>query len=182
MRKLGDIISENKNLPKISNQTQLSLPPRPQPLTVEQFEQLEKSIEKHYKKLVVRRDVKIPIRDYNGNIYKWEYDFEDSIEGFIPIDNPPAKLTEAMIRPSTFQNVVFLLTKLESHKPYGRGNFEFVLEDLAKDLENKSEWAIMKACEYFRRCEDVFFPNSSDIISKVIYFNDMVKILEVKNA
>lgn len=79
----------------------------------------------------------------------------------------PQQVLDALQRPVVPRHAVLHLQRLAAHLPYGRGEegFQMVLEDLAKDLADVSEYAIIKTCERFRLDEDLtFFPASALIV------------------
>lgn len=76
-------------------------------------------------------------------------------------------LLDSLQRPARPMHTIMHLTRLAQHLPYGRGEegFQMVLEDIAKDLQGVSEYAIIKTCERFRLDPDLtFFPATALLV------------------
>lgn len=78
------------------------------------------------------------------------------------------RLAESLQRPASFRHIGSHLTRLAAHKPWGRGPeaFTVIIEDLCRDLESVSEYAIMKTCEKFRRDEKIIFFQDTAVFLK----------------
>lgn len=154
-------IVENKN-------AHLSLSPREKPLTVPDFAKLNDLIDQHGHLKQKQKSGQRPLKDADGYIYRWEFCLDP--DGFeLSLDNADPRLIEALQRPASSQTIVYHFTRLSGTKRNTKGNmgFQVLLEDLSYDLRGRSEFAIMKACELFRKDTSPFFPDHSVIIEKV---------------
>lgn len=155
----------------------ISLPAREQPLTVPDFGKLEQLIERSCTVKPTRKSVSVPKKDADGYIYAWGFELEDTGMQIIAHEDLDKRLIEAIQRPSSNVNTIYHFTRLAAVKRNTRGDmgFQVLLEDLAYDLRGKSEWAMMKAAEYFRAQPSPFFPDHHEIIEKVEAFDRACK-------
>lgn len=155
----------------------VSLPARENPLTVADFAKIEQLIEKSCSVKPTRRSVSVAKKDADGFIYAWGFELEDTGMQIIALEDLDQRLIEAIQRPAAAVNTIYHFTRLAATKRNTRGDagFQVVLEDLAYDLRGKSEWAMMKACEFFRAQPSPFFPDHSEIIAKVEDFDRATK-------
>jgi hypothetical protein len=74
------------------------------------------------------------------------------------------RLLDSLRRAAPSKSILAHFSRLAAHKPYGRGNegWAIVLEDLCKDLNGISEYAVIKSCEHFRKDPSItFFPDTA---------------------
>ena len=157
--------------------TAVSLPARETPLTVADFGKLEQLIEQVCTVKPITKLVSVPLKYHDGYIYGWGSDLEYVGTQIIAHEDLDQRLIDAIQRPATAVNTIYHFTRLAAIKRNTRGDigFQVVLEDLAYDLRGKSEWAMMKAAEYFRAQPSPFFPDFRDIIEKVEQFDKAAK-------
>lgn len=161
--------------------TAIALQPRETPLTVADFAKLEELVTRDCVIKPITKTVNVPKKDTTGFVYGWELDLIPVGLSIAAVDKKlPAQLIEALQRPATPTGAIYHFTRLAATKRNTRGDtgFQVALEDLAYDLRGRSEWAIMKACEHFRREASPFFPDHSAILEKVELFDRAA--LEIK--
>ncbi len=136
---------------------------RPQALSVEDFHKLD---------VLAAQSLSFRNRQIR-QVYRDTDEYGDQVERVRYLDGGPeihAKgevkkaLIESLSRPASSRHIGVHLARLSAHKPYGRGpeGFSIIVEDLCRDLEGVSEYAIMKSCEHFRRDDKItFFPDTA---------------------
>lgn len=107
-------------------------------------------------------------RDEYGDLVQVREEHEAGEEVFVRNRQAltPA-LLESLLRPAKEEHIGVHLTNLAAHLPYGRGGegFAVVIADMCRDLEGVSEYAIIRACDRFRRdTELTFFPSSAQFV------------------
>lgn len=158
----------------------VALPPRETPLTVPDFAKLEELVARDCEIKPIYKHGTKKFKDADGFVYREEFDLIETgleIRALTEIDQ---RLAEAIQRPATPTGAIYHFTRLAATKRNTRGNtgFQVALEDLAYDLRGKSEWAIMKACEFFRKDPSPFFPDHSAILEKVELFDRAAQTLK----
>lgn len=136
---------------------------RDPPLSVEEFHQLDAKAEKV-----------LAFRERMVKQLTWEHDeyghrFQKSqLVPSGPEIFPKGEIDERIIKslcyPAPMKSIIVHFSRLRSHKPYAMGdeNWEIIVEDLCKDLHGCSEYAVAKACEYFRKDTSItFFPDTA---------------------
>jgi hypothetical protein len=143
---------------------------REKPLTVEEFGKLDRAANACFSIRTKTIGKTVPVCDHGGEIIRWEYDLVPvGLEVFRKAEPSPV-LLESLQRPGTRQAIVTHLTRLCQHKPYGRGpeGFGIVMEDMTRDLEGCSEWALAKICEQMRLDREIeFFPDTARLVHEV---------------
>lgn len=139
---------------------------REQALTPESYEQLDSAACQclSFKERVIRRLVWAK-DEYGDPVQREELEL-GGMEVFRK-GEVSERLLEALQRPARPMHIAMHLTRLAQHLPYGRGaeGFQIVLEDITKDLEGVSEFAIIKTCERFRLDPDLtFFPATALLV------------------
>ncbi len=137
--------------------------PRNQPLEFSEFEKLDSLAEKNISFKPRFLTSLVWVTDEYGDKNQKRELTEVSPELFAKGDIEQA-LLDSLCRSSTAKSTIIHLSRLNAHKPYGRGNegWSIVLEDLCKDLNGVSEYAVIKACEHFRKDEKItFFPDTA---------------------
>lgn len=162
--------------------TAISLPARETPLTVADFAKLEDLLNRDAVTKPITRSISVPLKDHDGFIYKWDFALETVGLEILPHGDIDHRLIEAIQRPATSTGAIYHFTRLAATKRNTRGDagFQVALEDLAYDLRGRSEWAIMKACEFFRAQPSPFFPDHSEIIAKVELYDRASKTLKIE--
>jgi hypothetical protein len=120
----------------------------------------------------------IPVKDNDGNVYRWEYDLVRCGSEVHFREQPSADLLKFILQPATDAQIGKMLFDLVAHKPFSRGEeaFAVVTRDLAKDLAGCSGWAIKKICEKFRRdITERFFPDTAVFVFEVRALNDQLR-------
>lgn len=120
-------------------------------------------------------------RDEYGDMKEVRDDFGEEV--FPKGGEIDPRLVESLTRPTTPRYTVIHLTRLAGHLPFGRGAASFgqVVEDIARDLEGVSEFAIVRACEHFRADESLkFFPPTAAILRYVRDLDYSLKNLKTK--
>lgn len=121
-------------------------------------------------------------RDEYGDMKEVREDFGEEV---FPKGEVNPVLIESLTRPTTPRYTVIHLTRLAGHLPFGRGAASFgqVIEDIARDLEGVSEFAIVRACEHFRADETLkFFPPTAAILRYVRDLDYSLKNLKPKKT
>jgi len=88
---------------------------------------------------------------------------------WLKVDAVTPHLMESLLRPCNAKVIARHLWVLSCHKPWGRGpeTWATVVADLCHDLASVSEYAIIKACEFFRKKADTtFFPNTAALVQR----------------
>jgi hypothetical protein len=149
-----------------------TLEPRQAPITPEDFQKLEAVIEKSFDLRPVYKSIRRPVADDNGNVYRWEHDVEEVGLSLSQKTEADQRLLDAMRRPATAQIIAYHLTRLSAHKRNTKGGtaFQVIVEDLKRDLDGVSEWALVKAYEDLRKEEGDFFPSANHIAERVKYY------------
>lgn len=162
--------------------TALALQPREKPLSVTDFAKIETLIEENCTVKTARRLKSVPLKDADGFIYAWASELESLGTEIVVNQELDQRLIEAIQRPAKSVNTIYHFTRLAATKRNTRGDagFQVILEDLAYDLRGKSEWAMIKACEYFRKQPSPFFPDHHQILEKVEQFDKAAKNLVQK--
>ena len=162
--------------------TAIALPPREKPLSVVDFGKLEAIIERDCTIKQIKKSIDVPKKDHDGYIYAWDFDVVVIGLELIPHADVDHRLVEAVQRPATPTGAIYHFTRLAAIKRNTRGDvgFQIALEDLAYDLRGRSEWAIMKACEFFRAQPSPFFPDHSEIMAKVEFFDKAAQSLKIE--
>lgn len=159
------------------------LEPRQAPMSVEDFNKLEAWIDKSFTVKPITEGRSVPVKDDNGIIYRWEHDVFETGLSLTPQGTVDPKVIDAMKRPATSKTIAYHLTRLSAHKRNTKGGFAFqvIVEDVTKDLEGVSEWAVIKAYEKLRKAEGDFFPSANEIVKAVNVYEDAIKMLGQKN-
>ena len=163
-----DIVEANK-----AKGTTVTLPAREKPLTVPDFAKIETLIENSCTVKSIRKHGSLPKKDPDGFIYAWTFESTEIGLEIIAIEDIDPRLIDAVQRPASSQGVIYHFTRLAALKRNTKGDvgFQVTLEDLAYDLRGRSEWAIMKSCEYFRKQKSPFFPDHAEILEIVEKFH-----------
>lgn len=159
--------------------SEIALPPRDQPLSVSDFSKLEAAVEKSFDARPVEKSVFKPKLDYEGKPYGETFDVVQTGLELITVGDVDRRLVEAIQRPTIPTHTIYHLSRLAAHMRNTRGEtgFQAILEDLAYDLRGVSEWAIVKACEHFRRSGLPFFPSAHDFVDRARLFDRAVRTL-----
>lgn len=165
--KLGDAASNAvANYRKADNLP--SLPARENPLLPADIDALTKDLEQYGYFTDKAEYGMVPVLDKDGHYVKSEFDVIRSRFIFDRHTNPPNKIADALKRPALAQHIAIHLTRLAAHmRQTGGDGFKFVIEDISRDLEGCSEWAVIEACREFRQSGKPFFPVTGDIIKTV---------------
>lgn len=170
MKRLGDVTIP---VTVTAQKSEVALPARTTALSRHDFDKIEYRINRHFE-IAEIRDSGVRWVEERG-----QSEFQSWVTGTSvkPIGDVPGELIEAIRRPATPQHINAHLTRLAAHKRQtkGAGAFKIILEDLAYDLDGVSEWAIMKACEQFRKDPAPFFPETGEIIAVIGKWNDTAK-------
>lgn len=111
----------------------------------------------------------VPVQDDLGMVYKRE---SVAIEGepvWAPVGEINLKLLEAIKRPAGPGHIAAHLTRLAAHLRHTKGDsaWQIVIEDVARDLNGVSEWAVVRSCAEFRAGDSPFFPDTPALIAKI---------------
>jgi hypothetical protein len=149
------------------------LEPRQAPITTEDFNKIEALIEKSFHVGTITEGRQVPQVDTEGDIYGWE--FQSVPIGIVlhPRGEVDTRLIDAIQRPATRQQIAYHLTRLSAHKRNAKGAtaFQVIIEDACVDLQGRSEWAIVKACDSLRKSEGDFFPSLNDIRKEAEWYD-----------
>lgn len=172
---VGHIVSGQKQAPQdeLALVCTPTLSPRPHPLSVADFSKLETLVDEHCEVKPILKNVSNPKKDPDGHIYGWTFETEVQGISITPCENMDQRIIDALNRPASIECLVYHFTRLAAVKRNTKGDtaFQIMLEDLAYDLKGKSEWAVMKACEFFRKQESPFFPDHAQIMAQVNIFD-----------
>lgn len=151
----------------------LALPSRQVPLSQDDIEKLDAVVAEHFGTMREPVYGYAPDRDEKGNIIGQQFDIVAYRQNYAKRTDPPPRLRDAMLRPAKKRHVVYHLTRLAAHKrdTQGEESLAVRLEDIAFDLGEVSEWAVIISCRELRQRPGVWYPESSEII-RVIRDND----------
>lgn len=154
-------IAADTNLP--------ALAPRLAPLDPTDIKKIDQAIARSFD--VVREPIfgNVPRKDANGEIYGYEFDRIGDRETFTPRGNLASdRLRETILRPTTQRNTVFHLTRLAIHRRDTRGAeaFGIAVGEIAADLRDVSEWAVVTACREMRQREG-WYPSAPEIVKTI---------------
>jgi hypothetical protein len=149
----------------------VSLPARPYPLEGNDIEKLESAIQKIF--TIEKKPIFgiVPVRDISGEVFKHEFDEIGREDVYTPrSDEAPQQLKDALLRPAARTHIVFHLTRLATHRrdTTGREAFAVKVEDIARDLEGVSEWAVIISCKEFRNEPETWYPNTGKITEAIL--------------
>lgn len=181
MKSLGDAAFEAIKSIQAIPKNSISLIPRENPLGTMDFAKIESLIPQNFDVRENNKPIFVPKYDREGNICGEEYDERLLEINFSPNEQCDPNLTVALKTPSSFQHSIYHLARLSAHMRNTKGvdAFQVILEDIAYDLRDVSEWAILKTCEYFRKTGIPFFPSAKEFCDKVkIYDRAAQKIGE----
>lgn len=135
----------------------------------------------------------ISFRERESHIVVWEMDeYGDRVQVRKPVPSGPElfrkgeigeKLLASLQRPCRKVDIGVHLARLAAHKPWGRGEetWRIVVADMCNDLEDLSEYAIIKACEYFRHNPDLrFFPDTAMLLVRARDIDWQIKHLDAE--
>jgi len=159
---------------------------REKALTDEEYIKLDRLADENLQvKTKYMKVIKTLIDEYGDTV---EYtDYVDSGYDVIPRNNFSFKLIESLQRPTLARNIAKHLHRLQAHKRYTRdsASWEIIVEDICNDLDDVSEYAIIKTCEKFRLdTKSPFFPDTAKLIKEIkdldyslknIYFKEQFK-------
>lgn len=152
---------------------------RDKPLADETYAKLDtKALEVISFRERIMEKTKFQIDEYGDRVPQRQYVF-CGYELFTKGDVSP-QLVESLQRPAPKQHIAYHMARLAAHKPYGQGpaGFGIVTEDVSRILDGKSEYAVIKACEYFIKDRSTrFFPDSGDFIELVASIDFSLKNL-----
>jgi hypothetical protein len=134
---------------------------------MQKFSNLEREIKKYFSFSPRMISKSVPKVDSSGETYGWERDIVQSGEEVFIRSVPDTRVLDAMQRPALRQDIAVHLQRLSEHKPYGRGakGWQTVSEDLIRDLEGCSKWALVRTCEKYRLTRGItFFPDTAEIV------------------
>lgn len=142
---------------------------RNKPLEMDEFEKLDVLAEKNitFKKRFV--DIVVWVTDEYGEKKQQRDLVERGSELFVRRDIDQ-RLIDSLRRQAPAKSMIVHFTRLAQHKPFGRGNegWAIVLEDLCKDLQGMSEYAIIKVCEQYRQDTEItFFPDTAKLQTRI---------------
>lgn len=155
---------------------------REKPLNIKEFSDLESIFEKCFEIKQKYNAVKSPIKDAEGNIFRWEHDtIENGLE--LTVKNFNEKAFVSLVRPATKDAIIAHLTRLSVHKHYSSGNsaWGMFVKDISEMLfaDNISEFAVLRICNNYIKDSTVkFFPQSAELMKKI---NDFDKALKNHN-
>lgn len=126
----------------------------------------------------VNRECKSPIRDFDGNIVRWEHDLVPTGD-FTSKAKYPTRIErmalETAITPGHRHGIHIALERLAQIKPIGSSEAKqtTVLSYLTYDMvsEGISEFVVSELCSYYRKIpvyteSDRFFPDSGDFLER----------------
>lgn len=121
-----------------------------------------------------KRDTRIPVRDYDGNIYAWEFDTVETGNFLVEIRDITENGLKAIINACTPPNkkgVQMALEYLAQIKPIGSSEakqmtrISYLVFDLVE--EGISEYVVNEVCSFYRKdLDSKFFPEHSEFLSK----------------
>lgn len=145
------------------------LPSRPLPLEIDDIEKMDVAIGRHFTIVQNPQYGYIPVKDDSGEVIRQEFDVVGRDEIYTPLGETPQALRDALLRPAERRHIIFHLTRLAAHRRDTRGKeaLTAVLEDIAYDLRNVSEWAVVMACREFRQKPNIWYPTTGEIIGAI---------------
>lgn len=127
-----------------------------------------------FQTLDTQANATLSFRERTVTALVWEIDeYGDRVQRRIDVPSGPeifakCELSETLLKALTARvsskSLIYYLSRLRAHKSFTHGEefWNIVLEDLCRDLAGSSEYAVIKACEYFRQCPDLkFFPDTA---------------------
>jgi hypothetical protein len=154
------------------NETNLALSPRHTPLTATDCAKLSRHAKVQFK--TEWGPIK-PLLNAYGTIYDWEWGVKP-IGCALELLSNDSRVLPALKRPTTPLNTMYHFTRLAATKRNTKGDagFQIMLEDLAYDLRDCSEWAIIETCSRLRLDSSPFFPDYSFLVQAVRELNAAV--------
>lgn len=154
---------------------------REAPLTLDAFDKLHSLAEEKldFKKKYVRK-ILVGVDEYGERAEKTDY-VESGIEIFSKGHEIPEKLIQSLRRPAKKEHISVHLVRLELHKRYARGKqaWAIVMNDLCGDMADLSEYAIIRACEDFRKStENNFFPDTGKLQARARDYDFAIRNLD----
>ena len=118
----------------------------------------------------------------NGTAIRQEFDVVGEVTNYKPKTNAPAALWETLLRPAPKSHVIYHLGRLAAHRRNTRGGeaFQVIMEDIALDVGDVSEWAVVMACAEMRKKNSAWFPNTGEILDIIKKYSSMLENLYVK--
>lgn len=159
--------------------TALTIPNRQTQLSVSEIKMTNSEIESmqqdgSLKICSEKRDTRIPVRDYDGNIYAWEFDTVETGNFLVEIKDITENGLKAIINACTPPNkkgVQMALEYLAQIKPIGSSEAKQMtrISYLVFDLVDAgiSEYVVNEVCSFYRKdLDNKFFPEHAEFLSK----------------
>ena len=146
----------------------MRLPSRPAPLEIDDIQKLDAAVSRYFSIAQNPQYGYVPIRADDGEVIRQEYDVIGTDEIYTPRGETPQSLRDALLRPAERRHIIFHLTRLAAHRRDTRGKeaLTAVLEDIAYDLKEVSEWAVVMSCREFRR-KGTWYPTTGEIMATI---------------
>ena len=153
--------------------------PRAKPLDIANFEKIETLIGTVFKVTPRTESVSVPMKDDLGHVYRYESQSVQTGWTIEQTQKPPIGFLESLRRPAAPGYITAHLTRLEAHLKHTRGPaaFTVICEDIDRDLAGISEWAVVKACETFRKSGKPWFPDTPDFQTEARKWDEFTKTL-----
>lgn len=180
MKTLGKAALEAITNIQIRKPNEVSLPSREQPLSVVDFGKIEDLIKRDFDVQENNKPIFVAIYDKDGNYIKDEYDERMIGLNLKSLTEVDTKMLDAIKRPAGTSNTIYHIARLSAHmrNTKGEDGFQTILEDLAYDMRDISEWALIKTCEFFRKSGKPFFPTAKEFTDQANIFDKAAKNAE----
>lgn len=167
-------ISENL-LAKIKTGGEITVkePPRPYPLSENDALKIDKALNS----ISEVRDVygSVPVRDTNGDIYRWEHAPIGKERKFT--GEASEALRKAILTPASKETIVHHVMKLAAMVRDTRGEeaLTVVAYEIARECHDISEWAVIEACRDYWKTGAVWYPTAGELLKQIIAKHQSLK-------
>jgi hypothetical protein len=150
---------------------------KPIDVTGAQYARLEAEMARCFIVAPGYRYERVAVKDAEGKVISWKDERVEDGLTFRQVSRPDLNTLQALVRPVAPGYVIAHLTRLEAHLKHTRGKeaFDVICDDIDRDLQGVSEWAVVKACEAFRCGDKPWFPDTPTFIAEVRKWDELAR-------
>lgn len=161
------------------------LPYREKPLSAGDYQKIQAQIKKYFRFEPRQVGRSVPVKDHDGNIYRWEHDLVPDGYDLIALEQPPPALVDAMARPATAAAIkehLFVLSRMKRYTG-GDAGLYIIAREIHRHLPDCSEFALMKACDDFALDKSSpWFPDPAAFIDAVKKIQEKIEGVRAGHA